>query len=70
MGFSERKHEMSAHLPPVPDENRSHKGAGETKRMELQREHPAQTETENPDKLGHQGNTIINTPYRRFVQDR
>ncbi len=61
---------MSAHLPPVPEENRSRKSAGETKRMEMQGEHPTQSEVENPDKLGHQGNTIINTPYRRFQQDR
>lgn len=61
---------MSAHLSPVPDDNRSRKGTGETKRLELQADSPARTPNEDPDKLGHQGNTIVNTPFRRFQQDR
>lgn len=60
----------SAHLPPVPENNRSRKGSGETKRMEMQRDDPHLSEVENPDKLGHQGNTVVNTPYQRFQQDR
>lgn len=61
---------MSAHLPPVPDDNRSRKGTGETKRMELQADSPVKTPEQDPDKLGHQGNTVVNTPFRRFQQDR
>lgn len=61
---------MSAHLPPVPEDNRSRKGTGETKRKEIQGDGAAESAAENPEKLGHQGNTIVNTPFRRLYQDR
>lgn len=61
---------MSAHLPPVPEDNRSLKGTGETKHSEFRKAENPLSEADSPEKLGHQGNTVINTPFRAFQQAR
>lgn len=56
---------MSAHLPPASDEKRSQRGNGETKRAELQRDPSTSRALETTDRMGHQGNTIVNTTLQR-----
>jgi hypothetical protein len=60
---------MSSRLPPVPEENRSHKGTGET-----QADHKADEKhfspEKDPDKLGQQGNSKVNTTHQGYQQDR
>lgn len=61
---------MTSHLPPVPEGNRSQKGTGETKFQEMKKAERPISEVENPDKLGHQGNTHVNTTHQGYQQDR
>lgn len=60
---------MSSRLPPIPEENRSHKGTGETGN-----DHPANDPhfrpEKDPDKLGQQGNSKVNTTHQGYQQDR
>jgi len=59
---------MSSRLPPVPDENRSPQGSSSPD------QHPKVKSTkgsaENPDKIGQQGNTKVNTIHQGYQQDR
>jgi hypothetical protein len=60
---------MSSKPPPVPDENRSHKGPGDSGSVK-KGEDPHFTEEKNPDKLGQQGNSKVNTTNQGYQQDR
>ena len=60
---------MSSHLPPVPEENRSHKGTGDEARARPAADlHPAAAP--DPDKQGQQGNSKVNTNHQGNQQDR
>lgn len=61
---------MHSKLPPVPEDNRSHKGAGEPATA-----HPSEGGAVDPggknfDKQGQQGNTKVNTTNQGYQQDR
>jgi hypothetical protein len=60
---------MSSKLPPVPDDNRSHKGTGDNGSMNEGTEDHFSSE-KNPDKLGQQGNSKVNTTNQGYQQDR
>ena len=63
---------MSAHPPPVPPENRSPKGQGEsaaTPKGADQKLHPAKVNPD-PDKIGQPGATKQNTTNQGYQQDR
>ena len=60
---------MNSKLPPVPEENRSHKGTGEIGSMKKGEEQHFPPE-KNPDKLGQQGNSKVNTTHQGHQQDR
>jgi len=62
---------MSSKAPPVPDENRSHKGTGDTRPAPTNKggdQHFAPEK--DPDKLGQQGNSKVNTTNQGYQQDR
>ncbi|OLP59109.1 hypothetical protein BJF93_04100 [Xaviernesmea oryzae] len=59
---------MTAKQPPIPPENRSPHGG----KLEI---HGADVESGasapvNPDKVGHQGNSKVNTTHQGYQQDR
>ena len=60
---------MTRKMPPVPPDNQSHKGTGDSKQMEADQirhgQHPG-----NPDQQGHQGNIKQNTTNQGYQQDR
>lgn len=59
---------MSSRPPPVPPENRSGKGTGETATAPVESKKP---ETRpDPEKKGQQGNTKVNTTHQGYQQDR
>jgi hypothetical protein len=60
---------MSSRLPPTPAENLSPKGTGEHDHGDL-RQDKVQASTDNPDKLGQQGNSKVNTTHQGYQQDR
>jgi hypothetical protein len=60
---------MSSRLPHVPDENRSPKGNGSSP------DQPANLKSlkdaaDNPDKMGQQCNSKVNTTHQGYQQDR
>ncbi|MFQ6182705.1 MULTISPECIES: hypothetical protein [Sinorhizobium] len=59
---------MSSRPPPVPSDNRSHKGAGESGNVSAGAKKPDLAE--NPEKKGQQGNTKVNTTHQGYQQDR
>jgi hypothetical protein len=59
---------MSSRPPPVPSDNRSHKGAGEPGAVSAGAKKPDLAE--NPEKKGQQGNTKVNTTHQGYQQDR
>jgi hypothetical protein len=60
---------MTSKLPPVPEENRSHKGTGETGAGRQPGDKHFSPE-KDPDKLGQQGNSKLNTTHQGYQQDR
>ena len=60
---------MSSKAPPVPEENRSPKGTGDPKKG-IDPKQQADMAAENPDKVGQQGNTKVNTTHQGYQQDR
>lgn len=60
---------MTGKQPPIPPENRSHKGPGENASAHNDRAdlRPA---TPDPEKQGQQANTRINTTHQGHQQDR
>jgi hypothetical protein len=62
---------MNSKPPPVPDENRSHKGTGDTGSIQTDGgadQHFAPQK--DPNKLGQQGNSKVNTTNQGYQQDR
>ncbi|KQW27177.1 hypothetical protein ASE36_19715 [Rhizobium sp. Root274] len=60
---------MNSRLPPVPEDNRSHKGTGETG-AERQTDDRHFSPEKDPDKLGQHGNSKLNTTHQGYQQDR
>jgi hypothetical protein len=59
---------MTSKAPPAPPENESHKGTGEAKTAPKATGQPSKAI--NPDKLGHQANSKVNTTNQGYQQDR
>jgi hypothetical protein len=60
---------MSSRLPPVPGENRSPKGTGSSPDQPANLK-SAKDPADNPDKMGQQGNSKVNTTHQGYQQDR
>jgi hypothetical protein len=60
---------MSSRLPPVPDDNRSPKGTSSSPSPAVNSKSPKDP-AENPDKIGQQGNSKVNTTHQGYQQDR
>ncbi|MBB3565238.1 hypothetical protein FHX06_006608 [Rhizobium sp. BK512] len=58
---------MNSKLPPVPAANRSDKGSGAPRENNAS---VGQKPAENPDKIGQQGNSKVNTTHQGYQQDR
>jgi hypothetical protein len=61
---------MTSKMPPVPPDNQSRKGTGDTKQMSPDQTPRGQQRVENPDKQGDQGNIKQNTTNQGYQQDR
>jgi hypothetical protein len=59
---------MNSKLPPIPNANRSTKGPGE--KPDVRNEDVTETAERNPDKVGQQGNSKVNTTHQGYQQDR
>jgi hypothetical protein len=69
-GFkSEKRRNTVSKLPPVPRDNLSHAGPGETVRNHTADPNRPHDQV-NPDKRGHQANSKINTTHQGYQQDR
>ena len=60
---------MNAKPPPIPKENRSDKGTGDTANS-LPGHPDRSASAPNPDKQGQQANTKVNTTHQGYQQDR
>jgi hypothetical protein len=60
---------MSSRLPPVPEDNRSPKGTGTSATADTGDDRNFTPEA-NPDKMGQQGNSKVNTTNQGYQQDR
>ncbi len=60
---------MTSKPPPVPPDNRSHKGAGEQKRPDPN-QRPGGDRRKNPEEPGQVANTKQNTRHQGYQQDR
>jgi hypothetical protein len=60
---------MNSKLPPVPEDSRSHKGTGDAGAAKKGQD-PHFSPEKNPDKLGQQGNSKVNTTHQGYQQDR
>jgi hypothetical protein len=60
---------MNSKLPPVPEDNRSHKGPGEPPTANVSQEASGR-QAQDPNKQGQQGNTKVNTTHQGYQQDR
>jgi hypothetical protein len=56
--------------PPVPSENRSHKGTGDPKSGNAHQSRSAGSRVGNPDEQGQTANTKQNTTHQGYQQDR
>ncbi|RXG98566.1 hypothetical protein [Bradyrhizobium zhanjiangense] len=61
---------MASKMPPVPPENQSPKGTGDTKQESPNQTPHGQQRVENPDQQGQQGNIKQNTTNQGYQQDR
>ncbi|WP_083355190.1 hypothetical protein [Mesorhizobium sp. ORS 3428] len=61
---------MTGKAPPTPPENQSPKGAGDSKRAQLDQKNKGGSPVQDPEKRGHQGNTKVNVNPQRSQQDR
>ncbi|MCF6370283.1 hypothetical protein [Rhizobium halophilum] len=61
---------MNSKLPPIPEENRSHKGPGEPASASASEGRTTDPSQKNFDKQGQQGNSKINTTNQGYQQDR
>jgi hypothetical protein len=56
--------------PPVPQDNQSHKGAGDPKSGNAHEAKKDRSRIENPKQQGQSGNTAQNTTHQGHQQDR
>jgi hypothetical protein len=61
---------MTSKMPPVPPENQSHKGTGDSKKMSADQAPHGQQRAQNPHQQGQQGNIKQNTTNQGYQQDR
>ncbi len=61
---------MSSKLPPVPRENQSPAGPGDTKPVSADDSQHSTHGAPNPDRQGQQGNSKVNTTHQGYQQDR
>ena len=61
---------MTSTMPPVPPDNQSRKGTGDTKQTSSNQTARGQQRVENPDQQGQQGNIKQNTTNQGYQQDR
>ncbi|MCY1667215.1 hypothetical protein [Rhizobium sp. SL86] len=61
---------MNSRLPPVPDENLSHKGTGEKTHAAPEEGRGIDPSQKNFDQQGRQGNIKVNTTNQGYQQDR
>ena len=61
---------MTSKLPPVPEENRSHKGPGEPASANPSDGRGVDPSDKNFDTQGRQGNIKVNTTNQGYQQDR
>lgn len=61
---------MASKAPPVPPDNRSHKGVGDAKAAPVGQTPPRRSRVQNPDQQGQQANTKQNTTHQGYQQDR
>lgn len=61
---------MNSKLPPVPEDNRSHKGSGESAAADVSQSRASDLRERNFDKQGQQGNAKVNTTHQGYQQDR
>ncbi|RZN10768.1 hypothetical protein CWO91_11965 [Bradyrhizobium genosp. SA-3] len=61
---------MASKMPPVPPDNQSPKGTGDTKQESPNQTPHGQRRVENPDQQGQQGNIKQNTTNQGYQQDR
>lgn len=61
---------MTSRMPPVPPDNRSPKGTGDTKQMSTNQTPRGPQRAEHPDQQGQQGNIKQNTTNQGYQQDR
>ncbi|QLF68240.1 hypothetical protein FE840_000990 [Peteryoungia desertarenae] len=60
---------MNSRLPPIPEENRSPKDIGDKAKVDPT-DREARGAEANPDKIGQQGNSKVNTTHQGYQQDR
>lgn len=61
---------MTSRMPPVPPDNQSQKGTGDTKQASSNQTARGQQRAENPNQQGEQGNIKQNTTNQGYQQDR
>lgn len=61
---------MASKMPPVPPDNQSRKGTGDSKQMSADQARQDQQRAQNPDQQGQQGNIKQNTTNQGYQQDR
>ncbi|MGE6738801.1 hypothetical protein ACQKGC_00840 [Allorhizobium pseudoryzae] len=61
---------MNSRLPPVPDDNLSHKGTGEKGDTPLEKGRAVDPSEKNFSQQGRQGNIHVNTTNQGYQQDR
>ncbi|MCK1394194.1 hypothetical protein [Bradyrhizobium sp. 1] len=61
---------MTGKMPPVPAENQSPKGTGDSKQARADQTVHGQQRAQNPDQQGEQGNIKQNTTNQGYQQDR
>jgi hypothetical protein len=65
-----RKEQRMSKLPPVPPDNQSHMGTGDTKSGNAHQVQKAHGAAGNADEQGHTGNIKQNTTHQGHQQDR
>ena len=61
---------MTHKMPPIPPENLSPKGPGDTARKLDAGTNVGNPQKQNPDKIGQAGNSKVNTTNQGLQQDR
>lgn len=61
---------MASKMPPVPPDNQSRKGTGDSKQTSADQLSQDKQRAQNPDQQGQQGNIKQNTTNQGYQQDR